>query len=163
MKSKLIFIILIAGALLLTACSGNSQNENEDELLILEATLEVPETADVNEEITLSANVTYGDKSVTDADEVVYEIWEEGNKEESYKIESTNNEDGTYTATTSFDKDGIFHVQVHVTARALHTMPKQAITIGEGGHYEHSDENADDEHGDHGDHGEHGENNHDEH
>ncbi|WP_053075000.1 FixH family protein [Ornithinibacillus californiensis] len=148
MKSKLFFILIAVSIILLAACSDtNENNPDEEEVLVLGATLDVPEAAEVNEEVELLATVTYGEENVTDADEVVYEIWEEGKKDESTKIESTNNEDGTYTATTSFDHDGLFHVQVHVTARDMHTMPKLAITIGEGGHYEQTDEDTEDDHG----------------
>ena len=30
----------------------------------------------------------------------------------------------------------LFHIQVHVTARGMHTMPKKEVTVGDGGHYE---------------------------
>lgn len=46
-------------------------------------------------------------------------------KEESSLIEAKNNNDGTYDAETTFEHDGVFTVQVHVTARGLHTMPKK--------------------------------------
>lgn len=144
MKKKLSFLFLAFVLIVLAAC-GNDENENADtnldELVPLEVEpFEVPEEADVDETIELKAGVIYGDEDVTDADEVVYEVWEEGDQENSEMIDATNNEDGTYTAETSFDHDGLFHVQVHVTARDLHTMPKKEVTVGEGGEYEESDE-----------------------
>ena len=84
----------------------------------------------------MAAVVTQGDEKVEDADEVVFEVWEEGKKDDSVKIESTNEKDGLYTAETTFDHDGLFHVQVHVTARGLHTMPIKEVTVGNGGTYE---------------------------
>jgi hypothetical protein len=148
MKTKLVIIMMLVISIILVACSNNSENTDvsEDEIQILKANLEVPETADVNEEVGLVATVSFDGNNVSDADKVVYEIWEEGQKDTSYKIESINNEDGTYTATTSFDKDGIFHVQVHVTAKDQHTMPQATITVGKGGHYENADDEADEGH-----------------
>lgn len=121
--------------MLLSACGGN----DADELLMLEVDFPVPEEADVGEMVELKAIVTYGDESVTDADEVVFEVWEKGKKDESEKIDAKNHEDGTYTAEYTFDHDGIFEMYAHTTARDLHTMPKKEIVIGEGGDYE--DEN----------------------
>ena len=102
--------------------------------------LTVTEQVEVDGTIKMAAVVTQGDDKVDDADEVEFEVWEEGKKDESVKIESTNDKDGLYTAETSFDHDGLFHVQVHVTARGLHTMPKKEVTVGNGGNYEEATE-----------------------
>lgn len=40
-------------------------------------------------------------------------------------MDSTNAKEGLYTAETTFDHDGLFHIQVHVDARGMHTMPKK--------------------------------------
>src|SRR5699024_9704099 len=103
-----------------------------------------------------------------DADEVVYEVWKDDEdqddnekdqeseddqdagdeddmfSDDSEMIEATNHKDGTYTAETSFDEDGVYTDQVHVTARDLHTMPLHDISVGEGWR-------KDDEHDEHGD------------
>src|SRR5699024_11567696 len=39
---------------------------------------------------------------------------------------------GTYSIETSFDHNAKYGVQVHVTAREQHNMPKNNITVGEG-------------------------------
>lgn len=128
------FLILAFAIGLLGAC-GNTQDQNNgvsDKVPeVLEVELEGPDTADVNEKVVFTALVTQGDEKVKDADEVEFEIWEEG-KEEREKIEAKNNEDGTYEMEKAFDREGAFTVQVHVTARGLHNMPKKSITIGEG-------------------------------
>jgi len=139
LKKFFSFISILILITILAACSNdNSEKEDKDteqaeeELEVLEVDLDTPKTLDVDEKTTLSAKVTYGDEDVKDADEVEYEIWEEGNKEASTMHEAKNEKDGTYTYETSFDDDGEYVVQVHVTAKEQHNMPKNNITVGEG-------------------------------
>lgn len=127
--------IVILGAM--AACS------NEDDIITevappepLEVELTVTESVDVGESVKMEALVTQGDENVEDANEVVYEVWEEGKQDASKKIDSINEKQGIYSAETTFDHEGTFHIQVHVTARGLHTMPKETVTVGDGGHYE---------------------------
>ena len=124
--------------LLLTGCGqgGNETNasETEEEVVVVPISVElsVPEAGNVHEEIQLSATVAQGDEKVNDADEVEYEIWEEGKKEDSWIVKSEQTSDGVYDGKAMFDRDGVYQVQVHVTARDMHTMPLKEITIGEG-------------------------------
>ncbi|MBW8348278.1 FixH family protein [Bacillus sp. IITD106] len=145
--NPIIFISMLV--LMLAACNSSNNNSTEDDIpKMLEVVLEVPDNADVGEDVPLKATVTQGDEKVSDADEVVFEVWEDGKKDDSEMIDAVNNKDGTYEAKKAFDRDGVFTVQVHVTARGLHTMPKESVTVGKGATEEHA-------HGDHGDH-EHG-------
>lgn len=145
MKKKTLGILTVLLLLILSACSSKEENNADADVEVypLEVDLTVTEKVEVGDTVQMEAIVTYGDEKVADADEVVYEIWEEGKKDESYKIEATNEKDGSYTAETSFDHDGLFHVQVHVTAKQLHTMPVKEVTVGNGGHYENSGEEHD--------------------
>jgi len=132
---------LLVGLFMLAAMAacGKEEAVKVDETgvpLPLDVKLTVTEQVDVNGIIKMEAVVTQGDEKVDDADEVEFEVWEEGKKDDSFKVESTNDKDGLYTAETSFDHDGLFHVQGHVTARGLHTMPKKEVTVGNGGNYE---------------------------
>ena len=113
---------------------------------MLKVELTVQESADVDEKIPLKAVVSQGDEKITDADQADFEIWEEGKKENSEMITAKNEKDGSYTAEVSFDHDGLYTVQVHITARSQHTMPKQSVTVGEGAS---EDEHAHDEHDHH--------------
>ncbi|MCJ7842986.1 FixH family protein [Lederbergia sp. NSJ-179] len=149
MKKKLGFMMLAIVFVLLAACGkGTDSNEKEEMPAILEVKLEVPEHVQVDENVDLKAVVTQGDEDVADADEVEFEVWEEGKKDDSVMIAAKNNQDGTYEAETTFDHDGAFTVQVHVTARGMHNMPKQAVTVGEGAAEENHD-HGEHEHGDH--------------
>jgi hypothetical protein len=147
MGKRAVLLITIFGLFLLTACGESKEKdttldtEDQDELKTLNVAFEIPETADVDEEVELTATVTYGEDKVTDADDVEFEYWLAGHKDDSTMLDAKNNNDGTYTQTVSFDKDGKYEIFAHVTAKTLHTMPKKSITIGNGAN---SDENTDD-------------------
>lgn len=150
MRRIFIFIMSIFAFVTLAACgNSNDSSNNIDELPMLEVGFEVPETLDVGETLVLEAVVTYGDEPVKDADEVVFEVWEKGKQDESDHIDSQNNEDGTYTAEVTFDKDGIYEMYAHTTARDLHTMPKREVIVGEGGEYDEEHDVHDENHGFH--------------
>ncbi|GAA0439935.1 hypothetical protein GCM10008983_16090 [Lentibacillus halophilus] len=108
-----------------------SENE-EEELKELKVNFDVPESTKANKTVQLKATVTYGDKKVTDADEMEFEYWKKGNKDDSTMVESTNNGDGTYTADVTLDQDGVYEMFAHTTAHGTHSMPKQSITVGDG-------------------------------
>src|SRR5690625_1324736 len=145
MQKKIgMFVLLLILSIGLAACNNDNGMDGLEELPILEVDLQVNDSIEAGDTLEMLAEVTYGDEMVTDADAVDYEIWEKGERDDAYFLEGDNHEDGTYTAETAFDDDGIYHVQVHVTARDLHTMPEQEVTVGEGGDYSHVDEDEDD-------------------
>ncbi len=148
MKKKLGLISIILVLVALAACGKEKSNEkapDTDELLPLEVELTVQEAADVDEVVKMEALVTQGEEKIDDADEVEFEIWEEGKKEESIKVSSKNDKNGLYSAENTFEHDGVFTIQVHVTARNMHTMPMKVVTVGNGS--EHDKEGAAHEHG----------------
>ncbi|MEC2075960.1 FixH family protein [Metabacillus fastidiosus] len=134
MRRKLSMFLLVSMLVLLAACNGEEGTAEVQKEVpkAVEVKLDVPETADVNSKVEMKAVVTQGDEKVADADEVEFEIWEEGKKEESNTVKAKNNGDGSYEAQTKFEHNGLFTVQVHVTARDMHTMPKKSVTVGEG-------------------------------
>lgn len=147
MKKRLNMLGMIIGLGVLAACGKEVDDGSSVEVLPLEVELSVAERAEIGETVKMEALVTYGDEEVNDADKVVYEVWEEGKKDDSVMIESVNEKDGTYTAETSFDHDGLFHVQVHVDAKNLHTMPVKQVTVGEGAHAESAHDEEEHDHG----------------
>lgn len=148
MKRTIGSILLGIALISLAACGNDAKSQDDEVPAILEVQLDVAEHVEVDEKTNLKAVVTQGDEEVADADEVQFEIWEEGKKEESRMIDAVNNQDGTYEAETTFDHDGNFTVQVHVTARGMHNMPKQTVTVGEGA-AEESHDHGEQEHGEH--------------
>lgn len=123
------FLIGILLVFVLLGCSRDDTTAEPVEPIEVE--LQVPEKGKVNEPIEISATVTQGDELVADADEVIFEIWKDGNKEECEMIGYDFHENGTYSIVTTFTDEGVFHVQVHVTARRMHVMPTKQITIGD--------------------------------
>src|SRR5699024_5934329 len=137
-------MLVIAGILI--ACSNDQTNEVEDddgELKELEVDFDVPESADPGDTIELKASVTYGDEPVSDADEVLFEVWESGHQDEGEKIEAENQEDGTYTLEYTFEEEAVYEMYAHTTAEGLHTMPKKEIIVGDAEAEEKEDESAD--------------------
>lgn len=130
---KQLWGLLIIIAVLLAACGEQQENTGTEaeELKQLLVDFSVPENADPGETVKLSAAVTYGEKPVTDADEVKFEIWKTGNEDDSEELEGTMSEDGIYTAETTFDQEGVYEMYAHVTAKDLHTMPLKSITVGD--------------------------------
>lgn len=134
-----LFISLIA---ILAACGKDDAEPlgEVEELHPIEVELTVTEAVKVGESVEMTTLVTQNGEEIADADKVVYEIWEEGKKEESEMLDAVNEKDGTYTGETSFDADGMYHIQVHVDARAQHSMPTKTVTVGDGGEYEEETE-----------------------
>lgn len=147
---KISILLLFSLPLFILAACGEDNTEGDidtdlSELKQLEVALDVTEEADINETVEMNAAVTHGDEDVDDADEVVFEVWEESDQDNSEMIDSTNNDDGSYSAETTFDHDGLFHIQSHVTARETHTMPEKEVTVGDGGDYDDLEADGDDE------------------
>lgn len=135
MKKLGMFFSFIILGISLVACGSNDQaNELSDEVLFVEVDFIVPETVEVDETITLTAEVMYGDDIETDA-VVRFEVWEKGDEDNSEMFDAENNGDGTYTHDYTFTKDGIYEMYAHTDAQHQHVMPKKEITVGEGGDY----------------------------
>ncbi|MEI5906471.1 FixH family protein [Bacillus spongiae] len=130
------FWMLVSSIILILAACGNNdekdqKDQNEETVGPIQAELSVPKTADLGEAVLIETKVTQAEELVDDADEVKYEIWMDGQKSESEMLEATKLENGHYTLEKAFEKDGKYIIQVHVTARGLHTMPKKEIVIGD--------------------------------
>ncbi|WP_157796481.1 FixH family protein [Bacillus sp. FJAT-45037] len=140
---KIVMTAFIA-AFMLAACGGEDSDQAgmTDDLTPIEVELNVPTQAEAREDVLFESIVTQGDDLVEDAQEVVYEVWAEGQKESSEMIEATDQEENRYLLTHVFTEEGTYHVQTHVTARGLHRMPTSEIVIGSG---EHAEDQADEE------------------
>lgn len=116
-------------ALFLSACSNRAES---DEVAFLDVELTVPsEVVQLEETVLFEALVTYGGKSVTDADEVKFEIWHAENEENREVIEVEHAGDGLYSLEKQFSEEGTYYVYAHVTAEEMHSMPKKEFVIGE--------------------------------
>ncbi|WP_428908397.1 FixH family protein [Niallia sp. Krafla_26] len=129
---RIFIFLLFIGIGLLAACSQPKEVANEE---TMPAFLDVQLTVDLqngqkNEPVLFQAKVTYGEKPVTGADEVVFEIWraQDDNHE---KIEIEHKENGIYELEKSFDEEGTYYIIAHVTAENMHNMPKEEFVIGQ--------------------------------
>ncbi|RTR31049.1 hypothetical protein EKG37_12155 [Robertmurraya yapensis] len=124
-----ILLITLVGIVFITGCA--QKDEKSEEPLFTEVELSVnPENGEVNEPVIIEAKVTYGEEEVTDADEVLFEIWR-SHDEEHEKMEIKHAENGIYRLEKSFEQEGTYYVISHVTAREMHNMPKTEFVIGE--------------------------------
>lgn len=123
----------LASVLVLGAC-GAEEADNASEVVQsmepVEAELNVPATADEGEPVVLAVRVTQDGAAVDDADEIKFEVWKNGAKEDSEMTKATLTSDGVYEAETTFADEAVYTVQVHVTARSMHTMPTTNVTVG---------------------------------
>ncbi|MFC5711963.1 FixH family protein [Thalassorhabdus alkalitolerans] len=108
---------------------------------VIEVEILTEESQDPEEEFELEVLVTQGDEKVNDANEVVFEVWKEGEKEESDMVEADEVNGGVYTAPYTVEEDGVYVMQPHVTARGMHRMPTHTILAGdvEEEHFTHVD------------------------
>ncbi|GAK01703.1 FixH family protein [Geomicrobium sp. JCM 19055] len=124
-------LIFVGASFLLSACNSN-QEEQELTLSTEPINVEVlnDTTATLDEEWTLQVEVTQEDEPVEDANEVIIEVWTEGNKENSAMIPAEHSADGIYEAELAFqEKDTTYSIQPHVTARGMHSMPVHEVEV----------------------------------
>ena len=128
-------------AIILAGCGKEESappNNAEQSLEMIDVELMVPETTNSGTEITIEAKVTQGEEEVDDADSVKFEIWDKEDEENSVIKPFESKDGGTYAINHTFDKDGVYVVQVHVDARNLHVMPLSEVQVGEVSAAEHS-------------------------
>jgi hypothetical protein len=108
----------------------NNDKDQVDSNQPIDVKIELPKgQLKANEKITIKAKVTQDGQAVKDADEVKFEVGENG-KQSSEMLDVKNQKNGTYSANYTFKQDGNYYVVAHVTARDMHTMPKETITVG---------------------------------
>lgn len=130
---KIILAALLA--LTLAACSDEADtpiDTNEGVQEIVEVTVDIltPEQVDANVPVKLEAKLTQGDEIVNDAEDVTFEVWQSGLRDEGTMIDGEFIGDGVFTAETIFAEEGVYYMFAHTNARGMHVMPKQQITVG---------------------------------
>ncbi|MEH7884893.1 FixH family protein [Bacillus sp. JJ1609] len=140
MKKIWMILIIIFAGIISVACSQQGVEE-EPQFLDVQLTA-TPEKAEVNEEITFEAKVTYGSEEVKDADEVKFEIWR-SQDENHEKILAVHSENGIYRLKKSFIEEGTYYIISHVSARSMHNMPKIEFIVGNPSEPEEDNNSAD--------------------
>jgi len=158
MKKWIAGLLLMIIAVVLVACGSNDQQTTAEEtpqsLVPLEAEFHIEEQAEPGDTISLETKVTQGDEDVEDAHEVLYEVWKANDKEHSEMIEASHEGKGIYATEYTVEDEAIYFVQVHVTARDTHVMPRMEITVGNPSiDIEEEQEGSEEDHEDHSEHG----------
>lgn len=123
-------ILLLMISFLCTACGNDGATSTvTDRPEAIEVQVQMtPEEIHPDEEITIKAIVTQGDEKVDDANEVMFEIWKDG-EEEHEMIEASHQDGGIYAIETNFAEAGTYHVTAHTTARNMHVMPEVELKV----------------------------------
>ena len=133
MKKKWLFSTVAISFLLFGCGDDNAEVDTLDNgEMPAEVMVEI-QTAEhlaVDETVQLSAKVTQNGDAVNDADEVKFEVWESGLRDNGKMLEGKLTEDGVYVVDYTFEHDGVYYMYAHTTARGLHVMPKQKLVVG---------------------------------
>ena len=123
---------LLAIPVLVAGCTDeiDTNKDGSDIPQIVEVTILTKEKLPVGEDVKLAAQVKQGDEFVEDAEEVKFEVWESGLREEGVMLDGNLTKDGIYEAEFTFDHDGVYYIFAHTTARGMHVMPKKELIVG---------------------------------
>lgn len=113
------------------ASSQHDMHQEDPSLEPVQVEVLTDENQEPGEEVKLAARVTQEGEAVEDADEVKFEVWESGLREEGTMLEAELTEDGVYQAMHTFEKEGVYYVFAHTTARGMHVMPKTKFVVGD--------------------------------
>lgn len=121
----MIFMLLV-----MSACTANTTNpSNTAQLVGVEILLN--EEISPNQATELKVQITQGQENVEDADDVQFEIWRVSGKDPSEMSKAQHEKDGVYSIKKTFQDNGVYYVQAHVTARDIHVMPKTVVIVGD--------------------------------
>lgn len=128
--TRILFILLMITAMV--ACSEKDERSSTDyvpQFLDVQVTVN-PAQGKVNEPVIIDAALTYGDKKITDPDEIDFEVWRsQSENHETFKPKHIG--EGVFRLEKSFPEEGTYYVYVHVTAENMHNMPKEEFIIGQ--------------------------------
>ncbi|KEK21078.1 hypothetical protein BAMA_09820 [Bacillus manliponensis] len=155
MMKKLLMTAFIA-VVAVAGCNTQKEEpkETKQEKKLEEVKVEVktnPAELKPNEKVEVQAIVTQGKEKVTDASDVKFEIWKNG-EENHEMLEGKHKGDGVYVVEKTFPADGVYHIIAHTNARDMHVMPEEKVAVGNAKLEDAKEEKA--AHGEgHGDHG----------
>ena len=123
---------LLAIPVLVVGCNEEVDTNKEGSYIpqIVEVAILTEEKLPVGEKIKLAAQVKQGDEYVEDAEEVKFEVWESGLREDGVMLDGLLTNDGIYEAEFTFNHDGVYYMFAHTTARGMHVMPKKELIVG---------------------------------
>ena len=126
------FLSLLVVPTLLVGCNAKIDTNEAGSPMPqpVEVTILTEEKLPVGEKVKLVAQVKQGEEIVEDAEEVKFEVWESGMREESVMLEGVLTKDGTYEGDFTFNHEGVYYMFAHTTARGMHVMPKVELIVG---------------------------------
>ncbi len=128
---KWFFSLLAVSALLVGCNEGLDTNEVGSAMpQPVEVVILTEEKLPVDEKVKLAAQVKQGEDLVEDAEEVKFEVWESGLREDGVMLDGVLTKDGIYEVEYTFDHDGVYYMFAHTTARGMHIMPKIELIVG---------------------------------
>lgn len=134
------WLVATSVVLLLAGCSSNDDphanhknhgGDSAEQMTIPEVKMTFdPAEVTAGTETTLDAHLTLNGKGLTDADDVKFEIWQEGQKDSEHEmVEVKHAKDGHYKLKKTFAKAGQWYVTYHIEAEGLHVMDKVPFTV----------------------------------
>ncbi|MDZ5711030.1 FixH family protein [Jeotgalibacillus haloalkalitolerans] len=126
--NKRIGALTLAGAILLSGCAAGNPEARLSEPL--ETFIYLPEDISADTPETFTVHVTENGELLETADDITFEVWQEA-AEESEWIEAESSEAGVYTAEATFEKEGLYYIQAHVSSDGVSSMPVKSFTVGE--------------------------------
>lgn len=156
---------VVAVPFLLFGCGEEElqTDANTEAPAIVEVDIQTADHLNAGETISLAARVSQNGEAVEDADEVKFEVWESGLRDNGEMVHGILTKDGVYAVDYTFDHDGVYYMFAHTTARGMHVMPKQKLVVGNpdmskvledtssssmdhSGHGEHDEDEKDEDH-----------------
>lgn len=128
-KKSIVTVCLIL--LLLAGCQDEVDtldNGIMPEVVVVD--IQSPTRFHVGEVVQLEAHVSQGGEAVNDAEEVLFEVWESGFREDGVMLTGKLVGDGLYAVEHEFTHDGVYYMYAHTTARGMHVMPKLELIVG---------------------------------
>ncbi|KAB7705021.1 hypothetical protein F9802_15795 [Bacillus aerolatus] len=123
---KKLAILFFSLLVILVGCSNGKKEEKPAETNkapeMLNVEIQLPDQAEPNEKVTLSAKVTQGEEKVEDASEVQFEIRKK--REDNGRMVN-----GKYTLAHTFISPDTYNVKVHVEKGELHEHQQESVEI----------------------------------
>ncbi len=88
-----------------------------------------PQQVTAGQKVTFEAHVTQDGEPVDDAKEVLFEIVNNSNKEQTLELTGESAGEGTYRAEGVLKSEGDYTVTSHVSARTQHSMPSKKLVV----------------------------------
>lgn len=135
---KLITLAMVSSFFIVGCGTQNHVEENPSAVACANTLIPIEvdfswEPTEINsgDNITFTALVTHDDITVSEANEVKFEIWEHSNPEYHFMEVAKNAGDGYYSLDWTFHTDGVYYVYYHVTACDMHRMEKDMVVVGD--------------------------------